>query len=137
MIVLILNLRFYQTRLKKGRITMSKKNAFMKNASFLMMATLISRVIGLLYRSPLGSIVGDVGLGYFGYANNVYVILLLNSSYSIPMAVSKVISERLALKQYRNAQKVFHGALIYAGIVGGLAALVAFFSESAAGTFGA
>ena len=89
MIVLILNLRFYQTRLKKGRITMSKKNAFMKNASFLMMATLISRVIGLLYRSPLGSIVGDVGLGYFGYANNVYVILLLISSYSIPMAVSK------------------------------------------------
>ncbi len=106
---------------------MSKKNAFMRNASFLMMATLISRVIGLLYRSPLGSIVGDVGLGYFGYANNVYVILLLISSYSIPMAVSKVISERLALRQYRNAQKVFHGALIYAGIVGGLAAAVAFF----------
>ena len=106
---------------------MGKKNAFMRNASFLMMATLISRVIGLLYRSPLGSIVGDVGLGYFGYANNVYVILLLISSYSIPMAVSKVISERLALKQYRNAQKVFHGALIYAGIVGGVAALVAFF----------
>ena len=66
---------------------MGKKNAFMKNASFLMMATLISRVIGLLYRSPLGSIVGDVGLGYFGYANHVYVILLLISSYSIPMAV--------------------------------------------------
>lgn len=106
---------------------MGKKNAFMRNASFLMMATLISRVIGLLYRSPLGSIVGDVGLGYFGYANNVYVILLLISSYSIPMAVSKVISERLALKQYKNAQKVFHGALIYAGIVGGLAAIVAFF----------
>ena len=106
---------------------MSKKNAFMRNASFLMMATLISRVIGLLYRSPLGSIVGDVGLGYFGYANNVYVILLLISSYSIPMAVSKVISERLALKQYRNAQKVFHGALIYAGIVGGIAAAAAFF----------
>lgn len=106
---------------------MSNKNAFMRNASFLMMATLISRVIGLLYRSPLGSIVGDVGLGYFGYANNVYVILLLISSYSIPMAVSKVISERLALKQYRNAQKVFQGALIYAGVVGGIAALVAFF----------
>ena len=106
---------------------MSKKNAFMRNASFLMMATMISRVIGLLYRSPLGSIVGDVGLGYFGYANNVYVILLLISSYSIPMAVSKVISERLALKQYKNAQKMFHGALIYAGVMGGLASAVAFF----------
>ena len=33
---------------------MSEKNGLVKNASFLMMATLISRVIGLLYRSPLG-----------------------------------------------------------------------------------
>ncbi len=106
---------------------MSKSNALVRNASFLMMATLISRVIGLLYRSPLNAIIGNVGLGYYGYANNVYVILLLISSYSIPMAVSKVISERLALKQYRNAQKVIYGALIYAAEVGGAAALIAFF----------
>lgn len=105
----------------------NKGNALVKNASFLMMATLISRIIGLLYKSPLSTVVGNVGMGYYGYANNVYVILLLISSYSIPMAVSKVISERLALKQYRNAQKVFHGALIYGALVGGIAALVAFF----------
>ena len=74
---------------------MSEKNGLVKNASFLMMATLISRVIGLLYRSPLGVVLGTVGLGYYGYANNVYVILLLISAYSIPMAVSKVVSERL------------------------------------------
>lgn len=104
-----------------------KNNGLVKNASFLMMATLISRIIGLLYKSPLSTVVGNVGMGYYGYANNVYVILLLISSYSIPMAVSKVVSERLALKQFRNAQKVFHGALIYAAAVGGIAALVAFF----------
>lgn len=105
----------------------NKSNALVKNASFLMMATLISRVIGLLYKSPLSTVVGNVGMGYYGYANNVYVILLLISSYSIPMAVSKVVSERLALKQFRNAQRVFHGALIYAVVVGGAAALFAFF----------
>ncbi|MGN0323760.1 MAG: polysaccharide biosynthesis C-terminal domain-containing protein [Oliverpabstia sp.] len=104
-----------------------KGNVLVKNASFLMMATLVSRVIGLLYKSPLSTVVGNVGMGYYGYANNVYVILLLISSYSIPMAVSKVISERLALKQFRNAQKVFHGALIYAAVMGGIAALVALF----------
>ena len=32
----------------------------------------------------------------------------------------------LALKQYRNAQKVFHGALLYAMIVGGVAAWLPF-----------
>ena len=43
------------------------------------------------------------------------------------MAVSKIVSERLALKQYKNAHKVFKGALLYAVLVGGVTALVAFF----------
>ena len=104
-----------------------KKSSLLRNTSILMIATIVSRVIGLLYRSPLGAAIGSEGMGYYGTASNVYVILLLISSYSIPMAVSKIISERLALKQYRNAQRVFHGALIYAATVGGLAALLAFF----------
>lgn len=104
-----------------------EKSSLLRNTSILMIATIVSRVIGLLYRSPLGAAIGSEGLGYYGTASNVYVILLLISSYSIPMAVSKIISERLALKQYRNAQRVFHGALIYAATVGGLAALLAFF----------
>ena len=63
-----------------------------------MVATIISRIIGLIYRRPLGSVLGSVGLGYYGYASNLYAILLLISSYSIPMAVSKIVSERLALR---------------------------------------
>ncbi len=103
------------------------KSSLVKNASVLMVASIISRVIGLIYRRPLGETLGSVGLGYYGYASNLYAILLLVSSYSIPMAVSKIVSERLALKQYKNAQKVFKGALLYACLVGGIAALVAFF----------
>lgn len=92
-----------------------------------MIASMISRIIGLLYRRPLGNILGSVGLGYYGYASNLYSILLLISSYSIPMAVSKIVSERLALKRYRNAHRAFLAALIYAAVVGGIAALIAWF----------
>ena len=85
-----------------------KKNTLLRNTSILMAATIISRVIGLLYRSPLGETIGNEGLGYYSTASNLYTILLLISSYSIPMAVSKIVSERLALKEYRNAHRVFH-----------------------------
>lgn len=104
-----------------------RKHSLVKNASILMTASIISRIIGLLYRRPLGSVLGAVGLGYYGYASNLYAILLLISSYSIPMAVSKMVSERLALGQYKGAQKVFRGALLYAIVVGGITALIAFF----------
>ena len=106
---------------------MGKRNSLIKNASILMVASIISRIIGLIYRRPLGEVLGAVGLGYYGYASNLYSILLLISSYSIPMAVSKIVSERLALKQYKSAHKVFRGALLYAVVVGGATALITFF----------
>ena len=105
----------------------AKKNTVIRQASFLMIATLICRVIGLLYRSPLHTIMGDVGDGYYTFAFEWYSIILLIASYSIPMAVSKVMAERLAKKQYRNAQKVFRAAFLYVIIVGGAAAVFAFF----------
>ena len=104
-----------------------KKGAVVKQAAFLMAAQLICSVVGLLYRSPLHLIMGDVGDGYYTYAYEWYTIILLISSYSIPMAISKVMAERLALGQYRNARKVFHGSLLYVLFVGGIGACVAFF----------
>ena len=106
---------------------MNQKNNLVKNASFLMVAAMISKVIGLLYKSPLSSIVGNMGMGYISLAQNAYMILLMIASFSIPQAVSKLISERIALKDYKNAQKIFHGSLIYAAIVGGIVALVCLF----------
>ena len=106
---------------------MSQKNNLVKNASFLMIAAMISKVIGLLYKSPLSSIVGNMGMGYISLAQNAYMILLMIASFSIPQAVSKLISERIALKDYKNAQKIFRGSLIYAAIIGGIVALVCLF----------
>lgn len=106
---------------------MNQKNNLVKNASFLMIAAMISKVIGLLYKSPLSSIVGNMGMGYISLAQNAYMILLMIASFSIPQAVSKLISERIALKDYKNAQKIFRGSLIYAAIVGGIVAMVCLF----------
>ena len=105
---------------------MGKKNSFVKQASFLMVAGLLVRVIGLLYRPVMKANIGELGYAYYGYAYTVYFILLLISGYSIPVAVSKLMSERLVKKEYRNAQKIFKGSLIYVLIAGGLASLVAF-----------
>lgn len=105
---------------------MGKKNSFVKQASFLMAAGLLVRVIGLLYRPVMKANIGELGYAYYGYAYTVYFILLLISGYSIPVAVSKLMSERLVKKEYKNAQRIFKGSLIYVLITGGLASLVAF-----------
>ncbi len=105
----------------------SKKNNFIMQAGILAAAGIISRIIGLLYRSPLHSVVGPLGMGYYSSAYNYYQIILLISSYSIPAAISKVIAQKLAVKEYRNAHRLFLGALMYVLVVGFLASLLLFF----------
>ena len=101
----------------------SKRNVLVKNASFLMAAALISKVVGLLYKSPLTRIVGADGMAYYGLAQQAYLILLMIASYSIPQAVSKIIAEKLAQGEYRNAQTYFQGSLLYATVAGGAEAV--------------
>ncbi|MBE5882213.1 MAG: polysaccharide biosynthesis protein [Lachnospiraceae bacterium] len=105
----------------------SKRDGFVMQAGILAMAGIIVRIIGILYRSPLTGIIGDEGNGYYSSAYNIYTIILLISSYSIPSAISKVIAQRLALREYRNAHRIFHCAIIYVVIVGGIASLFTFF----------
>ena len=108
----------------------TKETNVLAQASILMVAGIITRIIGVLYRSPLTSVIGDEGNGYYGIAVNIYTMILLVSSYSIPMAVSKVVSSKLAVHQYRNAHKVFKCALMYVLVVGGIASLITFFGAS-------
>ncbi|MCM1175060.1 MAG: polysaccharide biosynthesis protein [Blautia sp.] len=105
-----------------------KKDSFVLQAGILAAAGIIVKIIGLIYRSPLTSIIGLEGNGYYSSAINIYTIILLVSSYSIPSAISKVIAQRLAYKEYRNAQRVFQCALIYVVAVGGAASLLTFFA---------
>ncbi len=107
--------------------TKKKKDAFIVQAGILAAAGILCRIIGILYRSPLTSIIGDEGNGYYSAAYNFYTIILLVSSYSIPSAISKVIAGKLALKEYKNARRVFQCALLYVLVVGGIASLFTFF----------
>lgn len=102
-------------------------NTLVKNASFLMVAALVSKIIGMLYKSPLSTTLGGQSFALFQFAQNVYFILLMIASFSIPQAVSKVMAEKIAFRRYRDAQRVFYCALIYAVIAGGIVALICVF----------
>ena len=96
-------------------------------AGILAIATIVVRIIGLLYRAPLTAIIGDEGNGYYGAAYNIYMIVLILSSNSLPAAISRQMSTKLAVGQYKNAQRAFHCALIYSLIVGAAGSFLLYF----------
>lgn len=104
-----------------------KTSNFLIQGSILAVSGIIVRLIGILYRVPLIRIIGDEGMGYYANAFSVYQILLLLSSYSMPLAVSKMISMRIAKGQYRNVKRILTVALWYATVVGAIGAAIVWF----------
>ena len=102
------------------------KNSFVIQGSILAFAGILVRIIGLIYRIPLTRFLGDEGNGYYSTAYDIYNVLILLSSQSMPLAVSKIVSEKLERRQYKNAYKIFKGALFYGAVLGVSFGLFAF-----------
>ena len=105
---------------------MSRSNSIVKQASILALAGILVRIIGLLYRSPLTAMILDEGNGYYSTAYNIYALVLLISSYSIPTAISKLISEKIALHEYKNVKRILKCIFIYVCAIAGSAAILLF-----------
>ena len=109
---------------------MSKKEKtshnFLVQGSILAAASIIAKVIGLVYRVPLTNILGDSGNSYYSTVNEIYTIILMISSFSLPLAVSRMMSERINKGEYRNANKVFICAMRFAVAAGAVMALITF-----------
>ncbi|MCR4691747.1 MAG: polysaccharide biosynthesis protein [Lachnospiraceae bacterium] len=103
------------------------KNSFVMQAGILAAAGIIVRIIGILYRAPLTGIIGDEGNGYYTHAYNIYTIILLIASYSIPSAMSKVVSQYLAIGENKNAMRIVKMAFLYVIVVGGIASALTYF----------
>lgn len=69
--------------------------SFVKMAAILAAAGLIVRVIGFLYRLPLTNMIGDRGNGIYSAGYYIYNFFLIMSSAGLPVAISKMISEKL------------------------------------------
>ena len=96
------------------------KSNFIMQGSILAAAGIISRIIGLARRFPMEHIIGDKGNGYYGVAYEIYAMMLIISCYSLPLAVSKVVSAKMSKRQYKSAERAFQCAMIFALVAGGI-----------------
>ncbi|MDE7478319.1 MAG: polysaccharide biosynthesis protein [Lachnospiraceae bacterium] len=97
-----------------------KKSNFIVQGSILAMAGILSRIIGIARRFPMEHIIGDKGNGFYSAAYEVYSMMLIISCYSLPLAVSKVVSSKMSKKQYKSAERAFQCAMIFAVVAGGI-----------------
>jgi stage V sporulation protein B len=114
-----------------------KRSDFLVQGSILAAASIIVRLIGLVYRIPMANILGEEGQGLYSIAYDIYSLALILSSYSLPLSVSKMIAAKNINKEYKNAMKIFKCAMLFAVTAGGVMALFMFlFADLLAGLYG-
>lgn len=104
-----------------------KKSDYLVQGSILAFASILVRLIGLVYRIPMANILGLQGNKIYGVAFNIYNIALILSSYSIPLAVSKMVADRSVKREYKNSYKIFKCAMLFATVSGIIMCLLIFF----------
>ncbi|MEE1304533.1 MAG: polysaccharide biosynthesis protein [Agathobacter sp.] len=101
-----------------------KKNNFLLQGAILAIASIISRVIGLIYKVKVIGIIGDLGGSYYACSFEIYSIALIISSYSLPTAVSKLISVQYTKDNNNKIMQLLKVSLILALVSGAFFSIV-------------
>lgn len=109
---------------KKNTQDGSSAENFLVQGSILAAAGIIVRLIGLFYKVPMTRFLGDDGIGYYNTAFDIYNIGLILSSYSLPLAISKLIAARRIRGQYQDSHRVFVCGMGFGILAGGLMTLI-------------
>lgn len=80
--------------------------SLLSGAMILMVTTVIVHIIGVIYKIPLTAIMGTVARGYFTSAYEIYTPIYAISMAGLPVAVSKMVSERMATGKYKEVRKL-------------------------------
>lgn len=89
----------------------SKKDTFLQGALILTIAGIVVKIIGSVNWIILSRVIGGEGIGLYMMAFPIYLLALSVSSAGVPVAISIMTAERLALSDYLGAKKVFHTSL--------------------------
>ena len=101
---------------------------FLGGVIVLTASTVIVKIIGMLYKIPMLSILGAEGMGYFNSAYEIYALLCVVVTTGLPTALSILISADRASKNILRTKKIYGVALLIFLILGiaGSAGLIVF-----------
>ena len=97
---------------------MADSGRFFSSAAVLTAAVAFSKVLGALYKIPLGNLLGSSGMAHFYAAYNVFNVLLLLSTAGLPPAISRLTASADAMSRYAQVRRIFRTALFLLTAVG-------------------
>ena len=121
---------------KKEAAAGNEKSAtLLKGATILMIAGIISKIFGAIFRIPLTNMIGAEGQAYYSAAYPIYQLLIVIATAGFPVAISRMVSERIAHGDYINAHKSYSLAMKVSMVLGTVSFIIMFFGARAIAAF--
>ncbi|WP_062047660.1 polysaccharide biosynthesis protein [Bacillus sp. JCM 19034] len=98
----------------------------LRGTMLLTAATMISKILGLIYIFPFTAIVGSTGIALYNYGYLPYMVLLSLATLGVPLAISKFVSKYHTLGDFRTGHRLFKSGMIVLTITGFIAFLILF-----------
>ena len=95
-----------------------KKQSFVGGVATLATAVFVVKIIGALYKIPLGNVLGTEGMTHFNAAYKIYSFLLSLSTAGLPLALSKLTAEARALGRHNQSRALLRVALCLFAAIG-------------------
>lgn len=92
--------------INKSKRIRNDQQSFLHGAAILVGATAIVKVIGAIFKIPLGNLIGETGMGYFQTAYDLYLPIYSLAMAGLPVAVSKMVAESVAQNRFRDARSL-------------------------------
>lgn len=120
---------------EKAGISPAASATLLKGATILAIAGIVSKVFGAIFRIPLTNMIGAEGQSYYSAAYPVYQLLYSIATAGFPVAISRMVSERIAKGDYINAHKSYKLALKVSAALGIFTFLIMFAGAGAIARF--
>ena len=103
----------------------------MKGATILVIAGIVSKIFGAIFRIPLTNMIGAEGQAYYSAAYAVYNLLFVIATAGFPVAISRMVSSWIAEGDFLNAHKSYKLAMKVSWALGIISFIVMFFGAGA------
>ncbi len=105
----------------------NKNQTFMKGAIILVIANILVKLIGAMFKIPLARLLGTTGMGMFNMSYTMYTMLFIVATAGIPVAISKIVSESRAKGRSRDTGRILASSLLLLGIIAVVGAAILYF----------
>lgn len=103
------------------------KSKFIKGAFILVIANIIVKIIGAVFKIPLANLIEEDGMGLFTSAFSIYAFMFTFATAGFPIAISKMVAESEAKGNSKQSQRILLVSVVILGILGLLGSGALFF----------